>query len=344
MNHLLSRPSWPGHAAFMLAGAAFVVSDILWLRVLATTSCSLAILFNTFHPVGKVLWLPVRWNVFYVSVNAFYVASLAAERWVVLSDEEREIYEIYFHDAMELKDFQRLMRLARMEDARERTTVLQRGEPNSQLILLLDGEAELEIRAGVTTRSGGGMLGEVSFLHGGTASASVHLPVGCRYAVWDRETIGLARSDAAMRGLELAISRQLSHKLVATTAAMVDTTTSAQYGRSLAETLVCELTSPGGSDAPAEAYLERLRSLRAREGVSEATHARALAELGLPDESELRRQGVSVGAVASHVCAAQRARATSTNHVDVYQTDAQAEPMLGLMRRPSPPSTRGCEA
>ena len=45
---------------------------------------------------------------------------------------------------------------------------------------------------------------------GGTrqaASATVTLPAGCKYAVWDRETLNLERTDAARRGLELAISR-----------------------------------------------------------------------------------------------------------------------------------------
>ena len=71
LTHVQSRPEWPGHAAFAFSGIAFLVSDMLLLRVLAVTSCTCAILFNTYHPVGKALWLPIRWNIFYVGVNRY---------------------------------------------------------------------------------------------------------------------------------------------------------------------------------------------------------------------------------------------------------------------------------
>jgi hypothetical protein len=35
-SNLATHPSWPGHAAYIATGLAFVVSDVLWLRVLAT--------------------------------------------------------------------------------------------------------------------------------------------------------------------------------------------------------------------------------------------------------------------------------------------------------------------
>ena len=195
------------------------------MRILATTSCSLQILFSTFHPVGKVLWLPLRWNAFYVTVNAFYVARLVAERWIDLSAEERSIYTKFgFDEVMDESDFQRLIRRAHVETVSERTTVMVRGEPNEQLILLLDGAAELELgEEGVIVARRGAMLGEVSFLHDLPVSATVTLPAGCRYVRWDRAELGAgARFDAARRGLELAISRQLSLKLVRTTERLAD--------------------------------------------------------------------------------------------------------------------------
>ena len=44
--HLQTRPSWPGHAAYVATGTAFVVSDVLWLRVLATAANVFTITFS----------------------------------------------------------------------------------------------------------------------------------------------------------------------------------------------------------------------------------------------------------------------------------------------------------
>eukprot|EP00966_Prymnesium_polylepis_P158214 3656721-Prymnesium_polylepis.1 len=70
-----------------------------------------------------------------------------------------------------------------------------------------------------------GLLGEISFLTGGEASATAAVLPGCQFYVWERDSmVALKRgAPAVLRGLELTIARTLSNKLVDANRALVGT-------------------------------------------------------------------------------------------------------------------------
>ena len=217
-SHIQSRPEWPGHAAFALTGVSFLVADVLMLRVFAVISSFLSILFNTWHPVGQTLWLPIRWSIFYACVNIGYIAMLVSERFVWLGERESATYRSFFADTMSVKDFAKLIRAGEFRRASARDEVMTRGEPTTQLLLVIDGAgAEIDVGAGVTIVRERGLLGEISFLHGGSAGATAYVQPGCSFVAWEREALEelLSREPSVRRVLELTIGRELSRKLAA---------------------------------------------------------------------------------------------------------------------------------
>ena len=62
-----------GHSSFMLLATSFAFGDILWLRSLALASGSCMAVFNYWHPNGRVLWLPFRWNLIFIIVNSMWI-------------------------------------------------------------------------------------------------------------------------------------------------------------------------------------------------------------------------------------------------------------------------------
>ena len=224
-----NRPEWPGHAAFILTGLSFASPSELSLRVLATCSCSLACLFNFYHPVGKPLWLPLRWNGLYLGLNAFYAGLLIREQQLTLTDSERRDYHI-FEGSMRPGEIRKLIALGvETSKSEQEVTVLRRGRPNDTLVLLLDGVAVIDVD-GVSFERRGGLFGEVSFLHGEPASATVRLQPGCRYVSWTREVTQRQLNEHARRGFEHAISHEVTKHLAATTRKMVAATRSSERG------------------------------------------------------------------------------------------------------------------
>ena len=76
--------------------------------MVAVSSNLINVLFNSYHPVGKVLWLPVGWNCLYACINLAYVARILRERHIWLGERELRLYRDHFgEEVMSLHDFQK---------------------------------------------------------------------------------------------------------------------------------------------------------------------------------------------------------------------------------------------
>lgn len=306
LQHLRFRPTWPGHAAFALSGLSFLVTDMLWLRAIASLSCLLAIGFNWFHPVGKTLWLPVYWNVAYIVVNAVYIAQILKERAVSLSALERQIYREHFDGALSVSDFKRLLDAGSIRTACGKELLLVRGRHPQHLVLVFDGHPCVEVEAGISFTRANGLVGEMSFLHGGEASATVHVSAGSRYVVWERAALDawLEREPAMRRGIELAIARELMRKLAHSNKELVRATRLAEYSRFVSRAaLRVQLGARAERDASCDGFFELLRAQREAAGVTGEMHARVLADFGV-DEATCRREQLPAGAVCGAIVAA----------------------------------------
>ena len=217
-----ARPEWPGHAAFILTGLSFASPSELSLRLLATSSCTFACLFNYYHPVGTTLWLPLRWNALYLALNAYYAAILLSEKFVTLRADEERMYQASFAHSMSPADFRRLAALGReCTVGSVEEEVITKGRANETLVLLLEGTGVIVLEHGVRIERHAGLFGEVSFLHGGGPSATVRLQPGSRYVVWSRSTTRDKLAPNAMRGLEHAISLEVTRHLSEATSRIV---------------------------------------------------------------------------------------------------------------------------
>merc|ERR1711879_1125549 len=101
-----------------------------------------------------------------------------------------------------------------------------KGEPVKLLVLVVSGCAEIDIGGGTKVTNPPGLLGEVSFLNGGDATATATLLPGCEYYSWEVAAIKamLKKNPAAARGLDMKIVQEVSRKLADTNSMLV-------YGR-----------------------------------------------------------------------------------------------------------------
>ena len=58
-----------GHTSFVLVALSYSIDDVLWLRLTAVVGSTAMLGFTYFHPHGKVLWLPFRWNALFIVIN-----------------------------------------------------------------------------------------------------------------------------------------------------------------------------------------------------------------------------------------------------------------------------------
>jgi len=70
-REIIFHPKNFGHFASILSLSAFLVTDILWLRLLSIASSCFFIAFNVFY---TKVWLSIRWSVVFMTINAIQVS------------------------------------------------------------------------------------------------------------------------------------------------------------------------------------------------------------------------------------------------------------------------------
>ena len=139
-----------GHAAFALAGTAFLDPDILNLRLLSVASGAATLTFTYFHPVGKPLWLPFMWNALFMLINSGHIYSIFSERWEAerLDPRALELYSTVFeHQGLSAVDFAKLRSLGTWTTFRKGTTLQQEDEPSASVFLVVSGGVDVKVGA-----------------------------------------------------------------------------------------------------------------------------------------------------------------------------------------------------
>ena len=173
-----------GHASFLLTALSFFVRDMIVLRGLAIVSCLVGVGYNFWLPAGP-LWLVIFWLSVFVAINAVRIIGIVLDRRAIdFNAEESELHETVFQKFSPV-EFMKLMRIGewRMAEIGERLT--EQGQEVGGLHLLYNGEVVVE-RDGmeIGRARDGAMIGEISFIRGGAATATVSATKPSRYVSW----------------------------------------------------------------------------------------------------------------------------------------------------------------
>jgi len=177
-----------GHASFVLVACSYAVDDHLWLRIIAVAGSTSMLVFTYFHPHGRVLWLPFKWNLMFIATNMYRISKHYWLLWSAehfLSDELLELRKLSFY-LMNPVDYYRLMRIAEIKDYKKGELVLFQGEDVRQVRMVLSGRLRV-LRDGKLTYR----LEQSNFMSEGGMHAGLLIPgviESCCSIVADGET------------------------------------------------------------------------------------------------------------------------------------------------------------
>ncbi len=113
-------------------------------------------------------------------------------------------------------EFMKLMRSAEWRNADKDAVFVTEGQPVEGLHLLFNGEVRIE-RDGeeIGKARDGALIGEMSFIQGGNASATVTAAVPCRYIYWPEADLRslLSRNPSIDLALKSVFGLDLTRKL-----------------------------------------------------------------------------------------------------------------------------------
>ena len=195
------------------------------LRFLAIVSSIVGIGYNYFLTKGRCGCRSLAWR-FHGHQCVAHRRYLMERSAIHFSDDERELYETIFKGFAPV-EFMKLMRIAEWRDADQGAVFATEGRPVDGLRLLFSGEVNVE-RDGrkIGSASDGALVGEMSFIQGGDASATVTTTVPCRYIFWSEKALrGLLRRNPNIDiAMQHVFSLDLTRKLTGDNTGTIRTT------------------------------------------------------------------------------------------------------------------------
>ena len=204
----------PGHVSYLIIAVSYWLTNIYWLRLTAIIGLALEIVY--FRMSGGALHTGIAWDVVFVLINAWQVWRLVADRRALASLEEVQFLR---HGTLAGFDSVRLASLLRTgtwRDFAPGTRLTEEGRPVADLVLICDGQATVEAGGeAIANLHGGAFVGEMAFLSGNPASATVTVARPMRAFVFDMGKLAaLARENDSVAGdLHRAIGHDLARKL-----------------------------------------------------------------------------------------------------------------------------------
>jgi hypothetical protein len=205
-----------GHLASILTMAAYLLKDILWLRLLTILSCFAGIAFNYFVPATP-LWSVIYWNMLFATINIAQIAIIIRERTGIhFTEEEKELHDTLFKNFAPF-EFMKLMRIAKWLEAKQGEVLAVEKETLNAVMLIYNGLVGVETNGKEVARlKDGNFIGEVSFITGGAATATVRALQPTRYIAWPKAAISqlLNRNPSMRFAMQSMLSTDLSKKLM----------------------------------------------------------------------------------------------------------------------------------
>jgi len=162
-----------GHVSYLIIAVSYWLTNIYWLRVTAVIGLCLEIAYFVLVS-GVTLYTGIGWDLVFIVINLFHLLRLTRERLRVhLASDDRDLLRTLF-DGLDDAQIGMLLNSASWHKAPVGEQLTIEGAPVPALMLIAAGQVSVDVGDQTVARMGpGSFIGEMAFLSGGTASATV---------------------------------------------------------------------------------------------------------------------------------------------------------------------------
>ena len=214
LSSALSPGGFVGHLAYILLILSMLMRRMAWLRILVIASALVGIAYS-------VIWLsdPVSsfWETLLVAVNVVQLAITWRQNSSARFSREDLAFANRRLRGLSPGEQRRVLDAGRWENLPAGTVLTTEGQEVSDLFFLSDGEADVRYEGRELARCGPGTyIGEMSFVGGGPASATVTTVRPSRIWRISRETLAMfdQKHPTWLAVLEAGISRDMRRKIL----------------------------------------------------------------------------------------------------------------------------------
>ena len=193
--------------AYLVYAVSGLFRDMLRLRLTLLLATLLFIIYGVVAEIWSVFW----WNLPVGAVHTWGIWMLLKQRRSVNLDAEAEAVRTLLYPDLDRVAFN-LMWHASEERSVSNEVLIRRDEPVDELLLILDGDVDVDVRDDLVVRLGRlRIVGEMSSVTGSNATATVTANNNVRLRAWNKEKF--ARLIEEHPEIERAHLRAIGHEL-----------------------------------------------------------------------------------------------------------------------------------
>lgn len=200
----------PGHISYAILAVSYCLTNIYWLRVTAVIALILEIVY--FSVTSGNLYAGIAWDTIFIAINAYHLALLTRDRLTLTLDHgERKLLKGALQGLCDAQ-IARVLRTGNWREVARGTRLIVEGEPVGELYFIHAGRLSVHVRGSHVAELGpGALVGEIAFLIGNAANATVTAVGTVRLIAFNRERLHRAcRSDEQVAA---AMHRLIGHDL-----------------------------------------------------------------------------------------------------------------------------------
>ncbi len=204
----------PGHASYVLIAISYWLTNIYWLRVMAVIGLSLEIVY--FQMSGGAMHAGIAWNVVFVAINAYQIYWLVDERRKLKRMEHAHLLRQGVFAGFTDAQLARLVKAGNWRAFESGAVLTREGEPVAELVLICEGQAAVNAHGNVVAHlRDGAFVGEMAFVSGNPASATVVVEQPTRAFVFDIERLRrlVEVDELVAAAIHRVVGRDLAEKL-----------------------------------------------------------------------------------------------------------------------------------
>jgi hypothetical protein len=213
--------SWadiPGHVSYALIALSYWMTNVFWLRLIAVIGLVFEILY--FRMSGGAMHTGIGWDIIFIGINLYQIYRLVADQRALRYMKELHLLSQGAFAGLSREQLAQLVKVGSWRTLEPGTQVTREGEPVRELVLICDGQMVVEAQGRTITHlHGGSLVGELAFVSGNTASATVTVERMTRAFVLEMERLRkVARADDLVASaIDRVVGRDLAAKLTAGT-------------------------------------------------------------------------------------------------------------------------------
>ena len=200
------------HLSYVLLVGASMVRNIMALRILAACSGYAAVAYDL--KIDEP-WM-VAWEAAFALINSAQVGILIYEKRKARLTPEEEALRLRLFGQLSVVEFHRMIRTGTLVTTTDGQTLTVQGEPVSRIVLITDGASSVDVDGRIVAYCRqGDFVGEMAFVSGNPATATVRTIAATRYLMWRFSDLKqlLSKHPEISTSLQSVFNRNLIEKL-----------------------------------------------------------------------------------------------------------------------------------